>query len=313
MVARSGLLGVFGAQIAVGLCLAAAVGCASPARDVKAPDDRAEVRRKQSLPREVPAPSAARLELSVDEELMSARLKKTAGELCALGERNHSHPWELADAAEYVAHALGEMGAPSRRYTVEQDGVVYHSFVLGLGVEGAPFEVVAFYDSEVKDSGRDPAGLPRPACGALGAAMALELARIFVPARLEHSLRLVLSARSAPGLAANSGYLPESLPLGRLVLGEGLGESQLTLGWSGAPGAEWPNLLVAALGEPPLEPKEAAQPVEAAQEPLSLTVSGRSLAVDNFDLAAVRISQIRGFLATLLGEKPTNDQMLTPL
>jgi hypothetical protein len=316
MVARRGSLGDSRAKIPFWLCLAAAFGCASPGHKVTAADAPGSVRRKQSVPAEAAAPPAVRLELSVDEELMSARLKKTTGELCALGERNQGHPWELADAAEYVGQALNEIGASSRRYTLEHDGVVYHSFVLELGGEGQPFEVVAFYDSELSASVNPRDGLAATARGALGTATALELARIFVPAHLDRPLRLVLSARPPLVPALDEGYSPSaSPPLGRLVLGDGLGAPELALGGQGVPAGEWPQLLVDALDEPPLAPRGAVGPAaapEVAPLSLSLTLTGSGTGADNFDLTAMRVSKIRAFLAMLLGEKPTNDQMLTP-
>jgi hypothetical protein len=287
------------------LSLVTGLGCASHVQSVEAPDLRTSLQRKQSIPSAGETPPPVRLELSADEELIRDRLKKTAAELGALGERGQNRPWELADAAELIGKELSDMGASPTRHAREHEGVVYHSFFVELGGEGTPFEVLSFYDS-----------------GALGPALALELARIFVPARLLYPLRIVLSARPSLGAPLDEAYSgSRAAPLGRLVLGEGLGAPEVRLGWLSpeAPGERqagepWPSLLASALGEAPLAPNLVLGPALGSHpEPWSLELTASSNSPDNFGLAAVRVSKIRGFLGSLLGEKPSNDQMLTPL
>jgi hypothetical protein len=334
---------LFPVRLGMALGVSAALGCSTaPAKAPGAPPRAPAVEPGPAAP-PMGAPALA---LTADEELIRERLEATTKSLRALGERNESRPWELADATEYIDQTLAGMGVSASRRTHESSGVAYHEFAVEILGEGAPFEVVAYYDTEPTSPSADASrgkDLPPGARGALGPAIAMELMRIFAPARLTQSLRIVLTARppktpAAPpnesvAVGAAGGHGPAWVRA-RLVLAEGLGAGQVVLSRTqpssplalpppaGSSRAEsfatppagdgWPTGLWRELTSDPLSEKHAILAVEEA-ETVDFLLEGRPGGEEDLSLAALRASKLRAFLGAILGERPSNDQMVTPL
>jgi hypothetical protein len=129
-------------------------------------------------------PAGLRPELSVDEQDLLSRLAVHVQHLQGLGERTPSRPWELADASDYVARTLEELGYPLERQGYEQDGVVAQNLTVRAfgGERGDQVIVVgAHYDSSPGSSGAR--------VGAGSTAALIELARLMQGAKLKRTIQ----------------------------------------------------------------------------------------------------------------------------
>lgn len=148
-----------------------------------------------------PAASAAsvvpRSPLSSEEEAMQRRLATHLDQLSGrMGERHPGKPWELADAADYLAAELEGMGYALERqgYEAGDGGEVAAQNLIVTSKGGAGGEQVilvgAHYDSPPGEKGRN--------AGASGAAAVLELARAFAQGQHSRTIRFCLFALGEP-------------------------------------------------------------------------------------------------------------------
>src|SRR5690606_27149653 len=129
-----------------------------------------------------------------DELFLKDRLRAHVVRLAqGIGERNLEHPWELAEAADYVAAEFEALGFAVERSGYELEGTVVQNLAVTIpgGARGDEMVVVgAHYDSALVSRGEN--------ANATGVAAVLELARLFRDAKNERTLRLVAFALSAP-------------------------------------------------------------------------------------------------------------------
>ncbi len=168
--------------------LATALGsqaCRSPSPVVTLPPT-------PSMQETAPVPAAPPADLNADERILASGLARHVEHLAGeIGERHLEKSWELADAADYLAGQLEEMG-----YAVERQGYELGSVAaqnLAVTVRGGQrgderFFVATHYDSPPESQGFQ---------SALATAALLELARMMRGARIERTLRLVFFATGA--------------------------------------------------------------------------------------------------------------------
>lgn len=137
------------------------------------------------------APQATeRPELNLDEQTLRDRLAEHVRHLSVdIGERNPDKPWELAEAADYVARQFEEMGYAIERQGYEAGGVAAQNLVATVqGGERGDQELIvaAHYDSPPGDVGAN--------AGGTGTAAILELARIMQNAPLTRTLKFAVFA-----------------------------------------------------------------------------------------------------------------------
>jgi hypothetical protein len=317
----------------VALGLLGSPGCAPSSLPAKTVDRSAHPQATQGS-----EGARAALELTADEVRTRDRIRSWTDDLSALGARDGAHPWELADAAEYLTRTFDALGVVPTRSVLEHDGVAFQTFSVEFPGETplAPrFTVLVFYDSVLGPfEADDPAPESLRERGVLGTAVGLELAYLFRASRLERALRVMFVARPE-NMSSSFEWLEETKleALGALVLGARLGApeialtngSSLALGdeaTSGAIATENALLhgLVEELGSEPLSfgsvttrPRPsgfAASPSSAAARWLYARGTGNPV---SFELAAVRTAKIRAFVGSVVGEMPTNDEMVTPL
>lgn len=134
------------------------------------------------------APAAPRLaELNADEKVVADQLRRHVEYLSGkVGERNEGAPWELADAADYLAAQLEEMGLPVERQGYETRNVAAQN--LAVTISGSErgdqiFLVGAHYDSPAGDKGQN--------AGGSATAALLTLVSLMKDASLKRTLRFV--------------------------------------------------------------------------------------------------------------------------
>ncbi len=128
-----------------------------------------------------------RPELTVDEQRVLENLSAHIEHLSGLGERTPQHPWELADAADYVARQLEDLGYPLERQGYASQGIAAQnlSVTVGGGKRGDQIILVgAHYDSPLGD----------PIGGVSATAALLELARLMRDAKLKRTVRFTAFA-----------------------------------------------------------------------------------------------------------------------
>ncbi len=169
--------------------LALGSGCAAPpaARPAAAPSRVAAKPAKPELNRPLPP-------LTPREQALAKALRGDVAHLAGkIGERNAKQKWELADAADYLANTLEDMG-----YHVERQGYeVGEILAMNLSVDvpggerGDELVVIgAHYDSAEGSPGADD--------NASGAAAVLALARQYKDKHLSRSLRFVEFVNAEP-------------------------------------------------------------------------------------------------------------------
>jgi len=143
--------------------------------------------------RDVPPPPAERPPLSEEELSIGRRLERHLEHLAGkVGQRYPGKPWELADAADYLASELEGMGYALERqgYEAGETGEVAAQNLIVTSPGGAAGEQVilvgAHYDSPPSEAGRH--------AGGSGAAAVLELARSFAQSKHERTIRFCLFA-----------------------------------------------------------------------------------------------------------------------
>lgn len=145
----------------------------------------APVRPRSETPPEVVAPTLS--ELSADEKLLVGELRRHVEYLSGkVGERNESAPWELADAADYLAAELEKMGLSVERQGYETRNVAAQN--LAVTISGSErgdqiFLVGAHYDSPSGDKGQN--------AGGSATAALLTLVSLMKDASLKRTLRFV--------------------------------------------------------------------------------------------------------------------------
>lgn len=316
--------------LVLGGSLLAPLGCsagsaAAPAAPPQAPSSAGE----HVLPRPP---------LTADEALLQDRLRAHVVELAeTIGERNPEHPWELAAAADYVALQFEEHGFAVERMGYEVDGAAVQNLAVTIpGTERGNEVVVvgAHYDSAPGSRGEN--------ANATGVAALLELARLFRGAQSARTLRLVAFAVCSPPYAGgeNMGSLRYAEELRRSadsVVGmisldgigvltqappSGQGVAEVRLGATGGDGADAiREALERELDAVPLSvqliPVDTAAKTDHwafAQKGIPavwVTGLGAEQAID-YDAMTRLVMRVRFGLGEVLGEKPTNDGMLTP-
>lgn len=133
------------------------------------------------------SPRSALPELTADEKLVADQLRHHVEYLgTKVGERNEGAPWELADAADYIASQIEGMGLPVERQGYETRNVAAQN--LAVTISGSErgdqiFLIGAHYDSPPGDKGQNPGG---SATAAL-----LTLVSLMKDASLKRTLRFV--------------------------------------------------------------------------------------------------------------------------
>lgn len=137
-----------------------------------------------------PSPNGA----SAAAAAIVSALRRDVHALCAIGERNTFHPGQLAAAADLVSRELTDAGYTVERQAYEtRDGVRSENLIVELRGRRRPAEIVvigAHYDSVFGTVGADD--------NASGVAALLALARRFVRAQPEATLRFVAFANEEP-------------------------------------------------------------------------------------------------------------------
>jgi hypothetical protein len=250
-----------------------------------------------------------------------------------IGERNPEHPWELASAADYVAGQFEALGFPLERHGYEVAGVAAQN--LGVTVPGGELgkEVIvvgAHYDSPRNSRGENDNGT--------GVAALLELARMLREAKSSRTLRLVAFAVSEPPFAGTDDmgsaryvrHLTEASEqvvaminldrVGTLSEWPGQGPARVRLGAAAGASPLAGRLQEELAGDPlvidvvSLDSSPSSDHWPFARQDIPavwLSGAGRSEVVD-YDGMTRLVMRLRFALATLLGETPTNDGMLTP-
>lgn len=274
-------------------------------------------------------------ELNADESVIHAGLARHVKRLAAdIGERNADQAWGLADATDYIAAELEEMG-----YAVERQGYEVGAALvqnLSVGVAGGARGDERFLVGTHFDSAPGSRGLE----SALATALVLELARMMRGARLERGLVLALwglgEGQAAAGAARGARHFANRVSasnagrsyMGALVL-ESLGMShgqvprRIPIGSS--PGAVKIEAIVAGAFNDELM---VLSPVPWAQND-SDGVALHELGVPTMIVgeippayvteltepelmqAARAALRIRRGMADVLIERPTNDAMVT--
>lgn len=285
----------------------------------------------QHAPKELERP-----ELNADEAILLERLRGHVAELSSkIGERNPEHPWELAAAADYVALQFEDLGFPVERQGHEVAGAAVQNLAVTVpgGSRGDEVVVVgAYYDSAPGSRGEN--------ANASGVAAVLELARMFRDAKNDRTLRLVAFAVCAPPFAGSEdmgslryarelqrsgekvvgmisldrvGVLTDATPAGRGVahvrLGASVGAERLL-----RPLEQELDQVPLAVQLIPLEPSSTSDSGAFAGLGIPavwVTGVGEKQRVD-YDAMTRLVMRVRFGLAEILGEKPTNDGMLTP-
>lgn len=277
----------------------------------------------------VPPPSA-------DEQQLAERLRVHAEVLGKkIGERHAERSWELADAADYIALTWQDWGFEVERQGYERAGSVEQT--LSVTIPGSDrgeqlLVVGAHYDS--------PRGVAGENAGATGMAAVLELSRLLQTAQLSRSVRFVAfasgereaseedvgSVRFVRSLQAEPRALLAFLHLDRLGHLREEERSPLVLDWFSNVESEraWEPFLGAFEQEIFVlqRKQEEAQPekvlvsdvapfVHAGVPVLALSGADVEKAPHFEDLARV-VWRLHYGLAGVLGEKLTNDAMLTP-
>lgn len=142
-----------------------------------------------SPPQSRPEPEPLRLlpELTADEKLVEEELRRHLSYLSGkVGERNEGAPWELADAADYIAGQLEDMGLKVERQGYETRNVAAQN--LAVTVSGSErgdqiFVVGAHYDSPSGDKGQN--------AGGSATAALLALVSIMKDASLKRTIKFV--------------------------------------------------------------------------------------------------------------------------
>lgn len=308
------------------ICLPALVGCSRGAPSPHAPG----VAPTSGTAR-LRSPSELRLELNEDELRIERALDEHTRAFLSHGQRDIHHPWDLLESVEYVSAVLQGQGLPVERATADKDGVILHSFavsVRGEDLSMVPWTIAASYDSLSPRLASGPGiAAEELGRGALETAAWLELVRQLGQARLERGVRFLLLARPSGDDQADvlRQLAGSSRSAGVFYLGGGLGARELAL-YSGGQEAGLLRALADELGAVPSEPglrlgfltasspmlpflaADSLQPSEFTQ----ILVAGRS-SEQNLKLAALRVSAMRRALGSFLGERPTNDEMVTPL
>ncbi len=280
----------------------------------------------------------ARSPLTADEAILQDRLRAHVVELAqAIGERNPQHPWELAEAADYVALQFEEQGFAVERMGYEVDGAAVQNLAVTLPGTDRGDEVVivgAHYDSAPGSKGENG--------NATGVAALLELARMFRGATNARTLRLVAFAVCAPPYAGGEhmgslryaeqvrrgservvgmisldgiGVLTQDAPTGQ-------GVAQVRIGATGGEDADrLREILEQELDADPLAVQLIAVDTAAQADHWAfakvgipavwVTGLGAERAID-YDAMARLVMRVRFGLGDILGEIPTNDGMLTP-
>lgn len=127
--------------------------------------------------------------LSAAETETRERLVRHLGRLADRGERHPGKPWELADAADYVAGELEGLGYALERQGYDGDGVALQNLVVTVPGREEGDQVLllgAHYDSPPGDPGRN--------AGGSGTAALLELARLLAGSSPTRTVRLAFFA-----------------------------------------------------------------------------------------------------------------------
>lgn len=152
-------------------------GCAAP----HSPQVALPVVRS-TLPK--PQPVVASPDLNADEQIILEGLRTHSERLTAIGERNPSKSWELADAADYLASTLEGLGYGVERQGYEVEDVDLQNLsvtIPGTRDVGQVLVVGTHYDSKQGSRGGQTA---------LATAALLELARMMKGAQLTKTLEL---------------------------------------------------------------------------------------------------------------------------
>jgi len=126
------------------------------------------------------------LALTVDEETLRQNVEEHIEELTRIGERHAGESWQLAEAADYLARELEEIGFVVERQGYETDEVAAQNIAVTIPGETQGDQIVivgAHYDTKVGENGR--------AGGSTDAAVLLELSRLMQFAKTRRSLRFV--------------------------------------------------------------------------------------------------------------------------
>lgn len=312
------------AALALGLFLGS-LGCAGRASPEAATPSAPSAQRRFERP-----------PLNADEAVLLERLRAHVAELAGtIGERNPAHPWELAAAADYVALQFEELGFPVERHGYEVDGAAVQNLAVTIpgGSRGDEVVVVgAYYDTAPGSRGEND--------NASGVAALLELARLFRGAQNDRTLRLVAFAVCAPPYAGGKDmgslrYAEELLRSNQRVVGMISLERVGVLSDDHGPGEGVPEVRLGATQGAdelrlPLERELDAAPMSVQLIPLDpppdsdpgafaglgipavwVTGTGENRGVD-YDAMTRLVMRVRFGLGEILGEKPTNDGMLTP-
>lgn len=128
--------------------------------------------------------------LTADEEILRQKVEHHVEELAVkIGERHAQESWQLAEAADYIARELEQMGFAVERQGYETDEVAALNIAVTIPGETQGDEIVvvgAHYDTRKGEDGR--------AGGSTDAAVLLELSRLMQFAKTRRSLRFVFFA-----------------------------------------------------------------------------------------------------------------------
>lgn len=263
------------------------------------------------------------LVLDADELTLYKRLEAHRKKLSTSVPRDAEHPWELAEIADFLALELEGLGAPFERRGFEVEGTVLQALKVTIpatNAANAPFVVLAAYDTLDLERGGEGAHESVPAIG-IETAILLELVRLMQGATLSRPLQLVFLARSRLAEAEREtlhalGSAASEAAWGVLFLRSSLVTRHLLFRAEASP---WELDLLAELGQPPLQVRE--EPPASAPSHLGPIFDGESPGAllegdsgpSELAVAALVTSRLRAFLRGALGERPTNDEMVTPL
>src|SRR5690606_32562786 len=131
-------------------------------------------------------PRTALPDLTEDERLLIADLERHLSFFSKVGERHEGKSWPLAEAADYIAVELEEMGLFVERQGYETESVAAQNLAVTIAGEERGdqiFVVAAHYDSPVGDAG--------VVAGGSATATLLTLIKLMKDARLKRTLRFV--------------------------------------------------------------------------------------------------------------------------
>lgn len=170
-----------------GLVLALALGCAAPPQARPTVSSPSVPVPDADGPREVAAP------LTPAQQALQTELQAHVRHLTTeLGERSVDHPWELADAADYLATQWEQMGYSLERQGYDVGDVVAQNLEVSLSGSDLGRESIivgAHYDSPPAGAGID---------SATGVAALLTLARAFSDKTPRRRVRFVAYALGEP-------------------------------------------------------------------------------------------------------------------